>query len=85
MSVWLRVDLVEGIANVLDLDYIRNRRDIKYSVPINDLSPKIKEAISILDLCNYNEQFEGVGERLRNNLGQECYFIDKKFLGEDVV
>jgi hypothetical protein len=82
---WLRVDLVGDMANVLDLDYIRNRKDIKYSVPTRDLHPRIRGAISVLDLCEYNKPLEGVGERLQNKLGQECYFINKKFLDDDLV
>jgi hypothetical protein len=83
---WLRVDKVgDNSFKILDLDYIRNRKDIVYTVDREELPDWIDRAISLLDLCEYNKPLEGVGEHLRNKQGQECYFISKKFLNNDCV
>lgn len=82
---WLRVDRVGDRYKITDLDWLRNRKDIVYTVDLAELPAWINEAISILDLCEYNKPLDGVGEHLRNNQGQDCYYISKKFLDNDSV
>ena len=77
--------MVGGQYKITDLDYIRNRKDIVYTVDIAELPAWIYEAISILNLCEYNKPLEGVGEHLRNKLGEDCYYISKKFLNDNPV
>jgi hypothetical protein len=79
---WLRVDRVGDRYKITDLDWLRNRKDIVYTVDLAELPAWINEAISILDLCEYNKPLDGVGEHLRNKLGEDCYYISKIFLNE---
>lgn len=82
---WLRVDKIGGQYKITDLDWLRNRKDMVYTLDHAELPHSISEAISILDLCEYNKPLEGVGEHLKNNLGEDCYYISKKFLNNDSV
>ena len=82
---WLRVDRVGDQYKITDLDYLRNRKDLVYTLGHAELPAWIYEAISILNLCEYNKPLEGVGEHLRNKLGEDCYYILKKFLDDNPV
>ena len=82
---WLRVDRVGDQYKITDLDYLRNRKDLIYTLGHAELPAWINEAISILNLCEYNKPLEGVGEHLRNKLGEDCYYILKKFLDDNPV
>jgi len=79
---WLRVDRVGDRYKITDLDWLRNRKDIVYTVDLAELPAWVNEAISILNLCEYNKPLDGVGEHLRNKLGEDCYYISKFFLNE---
>jgi len=79
---WLRVDRVGDRYKITDLDWLRNRKDIVYTVDLAELPAWVNEAISILDLCEYNKPLDVVGEHLRNKLGEDCYYISKFFLNE---
>jgi hypothetical protein len=82
---WLRVDRIGDRYKITDLDWLRNRKDLVYTLDHAELPAWINEAISILDLCEYNKPLDGIGEHLKNKQGEDCYYISKKILDNDRV
>lgn len=80
-----RLDIIGDEAIITDLDLTRDYADVVKHLKVSELPQWIVEAISILNLCEYNKPLEGVGEHLLNGEGKDYYYLVKKFCDNEVV